>query len=127
MRSRFLLTLGVAACASCSGGGQPAPAADSAPDAPTLEPPVPLDPVPAVAYPQGLEDTSATHTVRLLLFVDEQGHVVADSTRVAESSGIAELDSAAVAGAPRMRYAPALRDGAPVATAFVQPVEFRRQ
>ena len=29
------------------------------------------------------------------VFVDEQGHVVADSTRVAESSGVAELDSAA--------------------------------
>lgn len=91
-----------------------------------IEPPVALDPLPAIAYPPGVTDTGPVVTVRLRLFVDEQGHVVADSTRVAESSGIPQLDSAAVAGAPQLRYAPALSNGAPVATQFVQPVEFRR-
>ena len=113
--------------AACTRGADTAAVADSAgADTLQIEPPVALDPRPAIAYPPGVTDTGPVATVRLRLFVDEQGHVVADSTRVAESSGIPELDSAAVAGAPQLRYAPALSNGAPVATPFVQPVEFRR-
>jgi TonB family protein len=111
--------------AACSSGGD-RPAGESLPRGDSVQPPVALDPVPAVAFPDGLTDTASAATVRLRLFVDEQGHVIADSTRVAESSGLAALDSAAVEGAPRIRYAPALRDGEPVGTAFIQPVEFRR-
>ena len=36
-------------------------------------------------------------------------------------------DSAALAGAKRLHFAPARRHGLPVATAFLQPVEFRRR
>jgi protein TonB len=50
---------------------------------------------------------------------------VADSTRVQESSGFPALDSSAVAAAPRLRYAPATRDGKPVAAPFTQPIIFR--
>jgi TonB family protein len=110
---------------ACSGGGDE-PAGETLLRGDSVQPPVALDPVPAVAFPEGLIDTASAATVRLRLFVDEQGHVVADSTRVAESSGVAALDSAAVEGAPRIRYAPALKEGEPVAAAFVQPVEFRR-
>jgi TonB family protein len=126
VRFSSLLTSLAVAVAACGRGGEAPPAADSTPDGVALQPPVPLDPVPAIAYPRGLDDTTASLTVQLRLFVDEQGHVVADSTRIAESSGVAALDSAALAGAPHLRYAPALRDGHPTATAFVQPVEFRR-
>ena len=44
---------------------------------------------------------------------------------MAESSGYSALDSAALAGARKLRFAPARRRGLPVATAFLQPVEFR--
>jgi protein TonB len=57
--------------------------------------------------------------------VDDSGRVVAESTRVQESSGYPALDSAALAAVPRLRYAPALRDGRPVATGFMQPFNFR--
>jgi TonB family protein len=111
--------------ASCTGTDRQS-GADAIADTPAVQPPVALDPVPAIAYPEGVTDTAATLTVRLRLFVDEQGQVVADSTRVAESSGVAALDSAALDGASHLRYAPALRGGQPVSAAFVQPVEFTR-
>jgi TonB family protein len=61
----------------------------------------------------------------LRLFVDSTGRLVPESSRVAESSGYPALDSAALAGARQLRFAPARRHGLPVATAFLQPVEFR--
>jgi protein TonB len=51
---------------------------------------------------------------------------IADSTRVVEGSGVAGLDSAALAAVALMRFAPARRDGVPVGTAFLQPVHFRQ-
>ena len=89
------------------------------------DPPVALDAEPPVTYPTNLYQQKIEGTVTLRLFVTETGGVVPESTRVAESSGYAEFDSAAVAGVPRMRFAPAQRDGRAVATAFTQPVHFR--
>jgi protein TonB len=88
--------------------------------------PVALDAEPPVVYPADLYRQGIEGTVTLKLFVDDKGGVVPESTQVAESSGYAEFDSAAVAGVPRMRFAPAQRDGRPVAVAFTQPVHFRR-
>lgn len=90
------------------------------------DPPVALDAEPPVVYPAELYRQGIEGTVTLKLFVDDKGGVVAESTQVAESSGYAEFDSAAVSGVPRMRFAPAQRDGRPVAIAFTQPVHFRR-
>ena len=90
------------------------------------DPPVALDAEPPVVYPAELYRQGIEGTVTLKLFVDDKGGVVPESTKVAESSGYAEFDSAAVAGVPRMRFAPAQRDGRPVAIAFTQPVHFRR-
>src|SRR2546426_8589021 len=44
---------------------------------------------------------------------------------VAESSGYPALDSAALGGAKKLRFAPARRQGVRVAAAFRQPIEFR--
>ncbi|MEO8201740.1 MAG: energy transducer TonB [Gemmatimonadota bacterium] len=88
--------------------------------------PVAIDPDPPVVYPPSLFQQGIEGTVQLRLFVDEKGVVVPESTQVAESSGYAEFDSAAVAGVPRMHFAPAQHDGRPIATAFTQPVHFRR-
>jgi TonB family protein len=90
------------------------------------DPPVALDAEPPLTYPAELYRQGIEGTVTLRLFVDDKGGVVAESTKVAESSGYAEFDSAAVVGVPRMRFAPAQRDGRPVASAFTQPVHFRQ-
>ncbi len=109
----------VAACGGSDGstGRTPAPPAE--------EPPVALNADIPIAYPPGLYDRNVDGEVLLRLFVDTAGKLVAESTRVAETSGYAAFDSAAIAGAPRLKFAPAKRHGLPVATAFVQPVEFR--
>ena len=61
----------------------------------------------------------------LRLYVDSAGHVLPDSTRIAESSGYPALDSAALVGAPELRFSPALHQGRPIAAPFIQPVLFR--
>ena len=89
------------------------------------EPPVALDPETPVRYPLALYQQRISGSVLLRLFVDENGTVGPESTRVQESSGYPALDSAALTAAPKLRYAPALRNGTPVATLFIQPIHFR--
>lgn len=80
---------------------------------------------PPVHYPPALYDQRIEGDVVLRLFVDSTGRVHPESTRVAESSGYPALDSAALTGAAQLRFAPAKRRGVPVATEFLQPIEFR--
>ena len=89
-------------------------------------PPVATNANTPIAYPAALFAAGVEGTVVLRLFVDEAGNVLSDSTEIAEGSGYPALDSAALAGVPELRFAPALRDGVPVATVFLQPVQFRR-
>jgi periplasmic protein TonB len=93
--------------------------------APPDQPPVAVNPVSPVEYPAALREQGIEGRVLLRLYADTQGAVVAESTKVAESSGYPALDSAAMAGAPKLRFSPALRGGRPVAGAFLQPVHFR--
>lgn len=104
-------------------GGSATPSNSTA--APAEEPPVALNAEPAVQYPPDLFDQRVEGDVVLRLFADSAGQLVPESTRVAESSGFPLLDSAAVKGVARLRYAPARRDGHPVATSFLQTMEFR--
>ncbi len=90
-----------------------------------FEAPVLMNPEPPVRYPTTLYGSRTEGSVVLRLYVDEAGTVVPESTRVAEGSGQTAFDSAAVAGVRAMRFAPARRDGVPVATLFLQPVHFR--
>lgn len=116
------------ALAACGGGGEaPAagPAAESA-DQPAFEPPVVTNENPPVRYPPAAFQQNVEGTVTLRLFVDSAGQVLPESTRIAESSGIVALDSAALAGVPEMRFVPGRRNGRPVGTTFLQPVRFRR-
>jgi TonB family protein len=89
------------------------------------DPPVALNASSPVEYPLAPFQQRISGTVLLRLYVDETGKQIPDSTRIQESSGYPALDSAALAAAPRFRFAPALRNGIPVATAFTQPVHFR--
>ena len=117
----LLVALGVLACRK---DDQAAPSGSAG--TPRDDSPVALDPEPPVEYPASLYKQGIEGTVQLRLFVDEKGVIAPESTSVAESSGYPEFDSAAVAGVPRMHFAPAQHDGRPVATAFTQPVHFRR-
>ncbi|HXE56497.1 MAG TPA: energy transducer TonB [Gemmatimonadales bacterium] len=129
LRSRFPGVLGaplalLAACGEAGGNAVKVPPATAA-DPATNSPPVALNADSPVEYPPALFEQGIEGKVVLRLFVDERGTVVPDSTRVAESSGYPALDSAALQAAPRLRFAPALRDGAPTAATFLQPVHFR--
>ena len=89
------------------------------------QPPVAINPVTPMVYPPALLEQGIEGRVLLRLFVDAQGTLIPDSTRVAESSGYPALDSAALTGARELRFSPALRNGRPVAAPFLQPVHFR--
>ena len=78
-------------------------------------------------YPADLYDQGVEGEVRLRLYVDALGRVAPESISVDASSGTPVLDSAAVSGAARLRFAPAHRNGQPVAATFVQPVIFRKR
>jgi len=114
-----------AACNAPPDGNMDLPANQGASASRREEAPVPLDAESPVEYPVALYDQGIGGTVVLRLYVTEAGAVVVDSTRIQESSGYPALDSAAVAAAPRLRYAPATRDGKPVAAPFTQPIVFR--
>jgi TonB family protein len=131
MRSRRLATLTLAGLV-LSGACRRSPdstvtlPADAGTGAPRRdEPPVAIDAETPVRYPLALYQQRISGTVLLRLFVDESGRVAPDSTRVQESSGYPALDSAALAAAPKLSFAPALRNGTPVATLFIQPIHFR--
>jgi protein TonB len=108
-----------AAVAACGRGG----GADAKPG---TEMPIAINSESPFQYPADLFDQGVEGEVRLRLFVDAQGRVLAESTRVASSSGTPAFDSAAVRGAAELRFAPARRDGKAMGMAFYQPVIFRR-
>ena len=120
MRPVALLPLLVAVAACSRGGGPGTPAARG------TEMPVALNGESPFQYPAALYDQGVEGEVRLRLYVDAQGRVVEDSTRVSSSSGTPGLDTAAIRGAAALRFAPGRRDGTPVGMAFYQPVIFRR-
>jgi protein TonB len=99
--------------------------ATTVPVTPAEEPPVAINPVSPVRYPPALLAQGIEGRVLLRLYVDSTGRVIPDSTRLAESSGYPALDSAALVGAPELRFAPALHQGQAVAAPFLQPVQFR--
>jgi TonB family protein len=95
------------------------------PVSPAEDPPVAINPVSPVRYPPALLQQGIEGRVLLRLYVDSAGVLIPDSTRIAESSGYPALDSAALAGAPELRFSPALMQGRPIAAPFLQPVHFR--
>jgi TonB family protein len=124
---RWRVTVSLALVAACGGGSQQSNGeASQAAPAPESEAPVALNPEVPIAYPPTLYEQKVEGDVMLRLFVDSTGKLIPESTRVAEPSGYAALDSAAVAGSVALKFAPGKRHGIPVATAFLQPVEFRQ-
>lgn len=76
-------------------------------------------------YPPALYARKVQGNVTLSLFIDSDGAVVADSTKVEAPSGYPELDSAAVAGARELRFVPAKLHGEAMPIAILFPVYFR--
>jgi TonB family protein len=129
VRVRHRATVAVVALSAAVACGKPAPPAEQAVNPPAAPPeqeaPVALNAESPIQYPPRLFDRRVEGDVILRLFVDTTGRVVPESSRVGESSGYPALDSAALAGAKKLRYAPARRRGSPVAAAFLQRIEFR--
>jgi periplasmic protein TonB len=121
-----VLAVALAACGDRTVGtvalGDHQPAATGTP---ADQPPVAINPVTPMVYPPALLEQGIEGRVLLRLYVDAQGTLVTDSTRVAESSGYPALDSAALSGARELRFSPALRNGRAVSAPFLQPVHFR--
>jgi len=101
--------------------------ADLQPFTPPEEAPVAINPISPVRYPPALLAQGIEGRVLLRLYVDSAGRLIPDSIRIAESSGYPALDSAALAGAPELKFSPPLHQGQPVAAPFLQPVQFRSQ
>lgn len=76
-------------------------------------------------YPTALFTQQVQGNVTLRIFIDAEGRVVMDSTRVVETSGYTALDSAAVKGSEELRFVPAKRRGEPMAVSILFPVYFR--
>jgi protein TonB len=87
--------------------------------------PVMLNAEPPFRYPVSLYARRIQGNVTLRIFVDRDGRVRPESTRVEESSGYPSLDSAAVTGSQELRFAPAKEDGEPMAVSILFPVLFR--
>lgn len=122
MRAGWLLFITPLALASCRSEESPSQLGQPARG---FEPPVITNPESPVEYPTDLFEQQVEGVVLLRLYVTASGTLVPDSTRIEESSGFPELDSAALRSVDRLQFAPARRNGIPVATAFVQPVHFR--
>lgn len=113
------LLLIVTACSHSNGAN------NAASPPPAEEAPVAINPEVPIAYPAALFDRGVDGEVKLRLFADSTGKLVPESTKILESSGYPAMDSAALAGAGKLKFAPGRRHGLPVATAFEQSVEFR--
>jgi TonB family protein len=76
-------------------------------------------------YPPALYAQKVQGNVTLRIFIDKDGGIVPDSTRIAETSGFTALDSAAMKGSRDLRFEPAKTQGQPVPVSILLPVFFR--
>ncbi len=76
-------------------------------------------------YPALMYARRAQGNVMLHLYVDRDGLVRRDSTRIEETSGYPALDSAALRGSVDLRFVPAKLRGDPMGITVLFPVDFR--
>lgn len=76
-------------------------------------------------YPPALYAEKVQGNVILHLYVNADGVVVGDSTRIVESSKVPMLDSAAVNGSRDLHFVPAKLHGEPLSVSILFPVYFR--
>src|SRR3954467_7553837 len=76
-------------------------------------------------YPPALYAQKVQGNVTLRIFIDRDGSIIPDSTRIAETSGFTALDSAAMKGSRDLKFEPAKTQGQPVPVSILLPVYFR--
>jgi TonB family protein len=76
-------------------------------------------------YPPALYAQKVQGNVTLRIFIDREGSIVPDSTRIAETSGFTALDSAAMKGSRDLKFEPAKTQGQAVPVSILLPVFFR--
>jgi TonB family protein len=109
---------------ACSGSGDLRSGFSFGRDRPD-EAPVVVNKVLPFRYPAPLYARKVQGNVMLRLYIDVDGQVTADSTRVEESSGFPSLDSAAVVGSQELHFVPAKLHGEPMGVVVLFPVYFR--
>ncbi|SEL90777.1 outer membrane transport energization protein TonB [Pseudoxanthomonas sp. GM95] len=108
--------------------GAPAPNVAAANEAPPEDrvTPMPIDgQSPPPTYPQAALRRGETGTVMVRIQVDAQGNP--GGVALTQRSGSRDLDRAAMEAVRKWHFAPAIRDGAPVAGTVDIPVEFNLQ
>jgi len=90
-----------------------------------IEQPTPLFGEVPIEYPLHMWDQDMEGRTLLRVRVSDIGEV--DSVQVLETSGYASFDSAAVAGASKLRFTPARQDGKRIAVWAEVPVHFSKR
>lgn len=123
LAGRFVPAVGVL-CLACGGSGDPRSGFSFGRNRPD-EAPVVVNKVLPFRYPAPLYTRKVQGNVMLRLYIDADGRVTPDSTRVEESSGFPSLDSAAVVGSQELQFVPAKLHGEPMGVVVLFPVYFR--
>jgi TonB family protein len=111
----------IAGCKKGDGSGLPFQTVGRQPDIA----PVMLNKELPFRYPPALYAQKVQGNVTLRIFIDREGAIVPDSTRIAETSGFTALDSAAMKGSRDLKFEPAKTQGQPVPVSILLPVFFR--
>jgi protein TonB len=117
----LFLLLAIGGCKKGEGSGLPFQTVGRQPDVA----PVMLNKELPFRYPPALYAQKVQGNVTLRIYIDSNGAIVADSTRVAETSGFSALDSAAMKGSRDLKFDPAKTQGQPVPVSILLPVFFR--
>src|SRR6266403_2091157 len=117
----LLVMMVVAGCKKGDGTGLPFQTVGRQPDVA----PVMLNKELPFRYPPALYAQKVQGNVTLRIFIDREGAIVADSTRIAETSGFTALDSAAMKGSRELKFEPAKTQGVAVPVSILLPVYFR--
>jgi protein TonB len=122
LRSIALIAVAiVAGCKNGDGSSMPFQTVGKQPDVA----PVMLNKELPFRYPPALYAQKVQGNVTLRIFIDRDGAIVADSTRIAETSGFTALDSAAMKGSRDLKFEPAKTQGQAVPVSILLPVFFR--
>jgi TonB family protein len=117
----LLLMMVIGGCQKGEGSGLSFQTVGRQPDVP----PVMLNKELPFRYPPALYAQKVQGNVTLRIYIDSNGAIVPDSTRVAETSGFSALDSAAMKGSRDLKFEPAKTRSQPVPVSILLPVFFR--
>src|SRR5438874_5778371 len=117
----LVIIVSASACNKGEGSGLPFQTVGRQPDVA----PVMLNKELPFRYPPALYAQKVQGNVTLRIFIDREGVISPDATRIAETSGFTALDSAAMKGSRALKFEPAKTQGQPVPVSILLPVYFR--